>query len=333
MGKVNDEVSLMEALATLIDKETELAVLSVSEKRKEISKAVKGKIESIVTNLKEQEKMYGANSEQYKGIEQEYKEKLAEIRANYNSGMDELTAQKLKIQEEAQEKAEDYARKQKFEKFKKESQEYKDWKKEYDIKLEDARVIGSKGTKTAIEQYRKRMQELKKFEEEKSPLYKNSVEMQKLKEELEKSKRDIIDIEKKEQNLRKEAMEAIEKADNQKETALTKRVKPQNALQKFIGGFLNKFGGKQKFEKNVLEPLKANLKTFKEETVPGFTASAKAVVGDTKLGKSIMTLIDESRKAKIEALNRVKGKIIGKSHTVSKKIEQINNKNIEEKEM
>ncbi|MBR2786415.1 MAG: hypothetical protein IKD76_02845 [Clostridia bacterium] len=214
---------------------------------------------------------------------------------------------------------------------------YEDWKKRYDKRRKEALDVGLGRDEDNIARYNEIMKEVRKIENENPDIYNNRKQMREIEEKLARNKEEIASKEKEEDALAQEANNTMKELFSQKESALTTNIKKQNALQKFMGGILNRISGKSRFEKNVIQPLKNDLKNFKEKTLPGFIENAnkiaKSTLKESKLSKSVLTLIQISRKAQTKFLNDAKTKIVGKTNTINQKIEEKNQPKKETAEM
>lgn len=333
MDGIENDTNLMKMVSELIHLQATYSKTSMAEKIRGMKEIAEKKVQDIQEYIRNQADIYNINQKEDFNIGNEYHEKMQLIRNDYYSYMSELQANKLAIEEEGLKKIIEVTQIKKEIKEIKKTDHYKKWKKYYDSKVKEAKVIGKSGN---VEEYMKALDEIRRIEKM-SPTYEKENNVKSIVNgDLKKIWEEDKKIENEQADLKEEAKQAVERATGEKETALT-NIKKQNIFQRFIGKMTNQFRKGKKFEKNVINVLKDDLETFINTTVPNFREAAGGIVkkstqkvhdlGITVIDKSvngISALIQMGIDAKNDIMKDIKDKVEGKSNDLRGKIEQLN---------
>lgn len=322
-----EDISIVNELKELAGLQTEYAKTKMAIKFREVKNNAINKVSSIKSYIDEQAKIYGENNENIVSIKEEYSNQIEEITNNYEIGMTSLEESRQKIECLEMKAMGRMAELNKKIADDKKTEQYKAWKKTYDIYVKEAKEIGKTGNVNA---YYEKMNEVRRMEKE-NPIYSKLVEQNRGKEYLKKASELLQENDEKQNNLENEAKLKIKEAMEEKTTALSE-VKKQNFIQKFIGSLINKINGTKKFAKNVMNPMQKNLSKLKNELVPAFINKIKEEVGEKiqdakelkgNVENKIVNVINKGRDMKDNVIKGVAGKIQGVNEKTQDKIKKL----------
>lgn len=324
-----EKISIVNELKELAELQAQYAKTKMVRSFREVKNKANDKVLSIKSYIDEQAKIYGENSQKTKLIKEEYSTQIEELKNNYEIGMISLETARQKIESLEMKAMGRMAELKKEIKEGQKTEQYKTWKKTYDVYVKEAKEVGKTGDMT---KYFEKMNEVRRMEKE-NPIYAKFIEQKQGKEYLEKASELLKENDEKQTELEKNTKDKIELSMENKTTALSE-VKKQNFLQKFVGSLINKIGGTKKFAKNVMAPMKKNLSKLKDEIVPGLAEHVVEVVGEkvedikdlkSNIGDKIVGVINKGKELKDNIIKGIADKIQDSNIQTREKIKGLEN--------
>lgn len=289
---------IVELLSELADKQDKLTTLRVQRAKNGVKESIDGRISTMRTYLEEQAKRYRANSETVESILKNYEEKLANlkeahekiIKADVNE-KDKQEVEEIRIignLNDTRNERDDYMR----------SPEYSQYKKSYATLKREASKLMENGD---IEGAQDKLVELKKMQTT-SKVAEFDKKIKELEEKLKTTRDKIAECKSRIDGAKKFYESKIDDATQTKNEDLQK-VEKQGVFAKLFGAIYDKIGGKDKFEKRVVGPVKKQIEDI-GKTISSVAGSVKN--GVTSTFSSIRT---KAREAKSSVICGIKSRI------------------------
>ncbi len=264
-----EQINFLQLLKDLAKTQAQLAKINAQLVIKEGHDKINGVIDSTKAELEKQAKKFGANLEKAekdyrnnnaskKGILEEYREALKDIKDSYENLMKDALDEKSKL--EAAEQKIMAKQKQKQIEIKKARKEFAEKEKALKAEIHEATQKGDlKNAKQKIEE----------LEQLKSNSKINLLETQNkmLQNKRENYRKLIEKVDEDYEKYIKDMKDEIDKANEDKNDKLS-IIPKQNLFQKIMGSMFSKINGTKKFTQTVIGSLQSKITTLKEEKIP-----------------------------------------------------------------
>jgi len=289
---------VVELLRELTEVEAKRALVNTAKVGKDVKRGLDTKIQDIKNWIESGERKYGPKQGLAKEIEKEYANTVAEIYETFEDTKKEclerketyqkveqyeyINIQSSKIERQLYKKTvktlkNDVSEVEKSDDYKHFcdiiSKTQKDLQKA--VKEMDTKKISS--LNSDLKSFQKQRENL--FEGKKETIDEKSNEIDELKLQIKMSKQNLIDTRnnikneyKSIDNIAKISVNAINIAEKNKNKELAV-IERKNTVTKFLDSVMSKVGGTKKFVNNIVDPIKGEIKTLKEEVIPEFKAN------------------------------------------------------------
>lgn len=328
-----DTSELLGLMKKLVDVRADYAIVSAGKAAKDLKQGLDSKVNGLRNWVASEERRYGAKQGEAKLIIEECSHLYDVIYATYNESKKANIARREAYQSEEQyevlklanDKNNRITCKENLKTWKTQidrvenSFEFKQYTKIIELSKSEATAALRSGDYDTVERANDR---LKLNEEKRKALYghykdaydADCKKYEDLTKEIKSEKQNIKElrsyIKEQENNIKNEsktALTAIQLAtkDKNKELAVLRK---ENAVSKFFSNIMAKVGGAKKFANNVIEPLKQEVSSLKEDKIPAFKNEIK-----NKIEEQGIKFQDTMEKAKENAKKVVENsKDVGK---------------------
>ena len=320
---------ILEEMKNSVELNAQLASVKMAKDIREMKKAAADKIAEIKKYVSEQAKIYGAKPQETTEVVSGYEKQIENLENVYLNGRIKLEKARQRVEILETKATERVAVLKKQVKEIKGSEQYKSWKKTYDVYVKEAKEIAKTGNTT---EYYKKMDEVRRMEKE-NPTYAKQIEIEKGKKYITRARNLIKQKELKQDILKNNVKKCISKATVQKSMAIIKAEK-RNAFQKVITSIFNKVNGRKKFKDRVIAPMKEGINKFRDEVLPGYIENVMLVVDDKienatdraqYISEKMSQLIKDGKSAKDKVISKMEGKIREGNNNVRTRINMLKN--------
>lgn len=267
------DYKIIEELKKYASLQEQLAFVQIANDVRSIKQNANIKVKNIHEYIDNSAKIYGQNIEKTKELKDSYAISVEVLTNKYYFARIGLEKTRLDIQNKEMEAIGRITQlKNKVKEIKK-TDLYKSWKAAYEVYVNEYKKERKSGDLT---KYYNAKAEMEKMEKE-NPVFAQLEEIKSKKQEIADSRTLLSDNQDKINQLRADATESLGKVMGEESTSLAK-IEKQNALQKFIGAFVNKINGSKKFLKRVEEPLRTNLDKFRDNVLPVFLDKVDGII-------------------------------------------------------